>query len=173
MIDLSIRLCYYSNMSNHSVFKQPEDSRISPRQTPLYEWKEEDDPEIRHEGYITPKKPDVFVPPTAEAINQVPDFPSGDEPERRVSSAWDELGGHAPAEISLESKVALYNAGLGSKQMRAEVERHFAEEERERQHEVNKIGAATVRQANLPDRPLTNEELARQRIAEQRRGERA
>lgn len=86
--------------------------------------------------------------------------------------AWSDLGGQV-ADPSLESKIAMYNANLGSKAMRAEVEAHFAEIERARQQTINTAGAEAVRQAGLPKGPLTVEEKARLRVAEQRRQERS
>lgn len=66
-----------------------------------------------------------------------------------------ELGGTVPESLSLGSELALYHAGLGSKQMRRKVERYLDDQEKIRQDAINKAGAKLVREAGVtkPEEP--------------------
>ena len=48
--------------------------------------------------------------------------------------AWNDLGGHAPEELSIDSKRAMVQAGLGGKALALEVKQYNAHEEYERRH---------------------------------------
>ena len=69
--------------------------------------------------------------------------------------AHDDLGGRIPESVPIESKVALFQMGLGSKAMRLEAKHHLQQQEDLKQRAINKAGADLVRQAGVvkPEEP--------------------
>jgi len=83
--------------------------------------------------------------------------------------AYNELGGNTPSEVSPESEQALYNMGLGSKEMRARVEARNKEAARIEQDKVNKLGAALVREAGVPKNAAEDPQAERLRLIKEER----